>query len=67
MLRKDLMAAGYNGEKIVVLAAVDYPTLNALAQVGADLLKRMGFNVDLQSLDWGTVQQRRASKEPMFP
>ena len=65
VLRKDLMAAGYNGEKIVVLAAVDYPTLNALAQVGADLLKRMGFNVDLQSLDWGTVQQRRASKEPI--
>ncbi len=64
-LRKDLMAAGYNGEKIVVLAAVDYPTLNALAQVGADLLRRMGFNVDLQSLDWGTVQQRRASKEPI--
>ena len=64
-LRKDLMAAGYKGEKIVVLAAVDYPTLNALAQVGADMLRRMGFNVDLQSLDWGTVQQRRASKEPI--
>jgi peptide/nickel transport system substrate-binding protein len=25
----------------------------------------MGFNVDLQSLDWGTVQQRRASKAPV--
>jgi peptide/nickel transport system substrate-binding protein len=64
-LRKDITAAGYKGETIVVLAAVDSPTQNALAQVGADLLKRMGFNVDLQSIDWGTVQQRRASREPI--
>jgi peptide/nickel transport system substrate-binding protein len=65
MLRKDLAEAGYNGERIVVMAAADSPTQNALAQVGGDLLRRMGFNVDLQSLDWGTVQQRRASKEPI--
>ena len=64
-LRHALAEAGYNGEKIVILAAVDSPTLNALSQVGGDLLRRMGFNVDLQSLDWGTVQQRRASTEPI--
>jgi peptide/nickel transport system substrate-binding protein len=64
-LRNDLKAAGYKGETIVVLTAADQPTLNAIAQVGVDLLKRMGFNVDLQSLDWGTVQQRRASREPV--
>jgi peptide/nickel transport system substrate-binding protein len=64
-LRNELPAAGYKGETIVVLAAVDTPSLFAVAQVGADLLRRMGFTVDLQSLDWGTVQQRRASKEPI--
>jgi peptide/nickel transport system substrate-binding protein len=64
-LRKAVKDAGYNGEKIVVLAAADTPTLNALAQVGADMLGQMGFNIDLQSLDWGTVQQRRASREPI--
>jgi peptide/nickel transport system substrate-binding protein len=64
-LRNDLAAAGYNGETIVIPAAADSPTLYALAQVGSDLLKRMGFNIDLQSLDWGTVQQRRASREPI--
>jgi peptide/nickel transport system substrate-binding protein len=64
-LRKALTDAGYTGEKIVVLAAVDSPTQNAVAQVGSDLLTRMGFNIDSQSLDWGTVQQRRASKEPI--
>jgi peptide/nickel transport system substrate-binding protein len=64
-LRDELPAAGYKGETIVVLAAADTPSLFAIAQVGADLLRRMGFTVDLQSLDWGTVQQRRASKEPI--
>ena len=64
-LRTQLAAAGYRGERIVVLAATDTPSANAIAQVGGDLLRRIGFNVDYQALDWGTVQQRRASKEPM--
>jgi peptide/nickel transport system substrate-binding protein len=36
---------------------------HAESQVVDDLLRRMGFNVDYQSLEWGTVVQRRASKE----
>jgi peptide/nickel transport system substrate-binding protein len=52
------------GERIVVLAAADYPALFAVAQVGADLLKRIGFNIDLQTMDYGTQIQRRASKMP---
>jgi peptide/nickel transport system substrate-binding protein len=63
-LQKQLAAAGYTGQKIVLLCASDFPTINAEAQVCADTLKRIGFNVDYQSLDWGTVVQRRASKEP---
>lgn len=63
-LRRALAAAGYKGERIVVLAASDFPTINAMAEVAGDLLKRIGFNVDYQSLDWGTVVQRRASREP---
>jgi len=63
-IKRALAAAGYKGEKIAILAASDFPTINAMAQVAADMLKRIGFNVDYQSLDWGTVVQRRASKEP---
>lgn len=63
--KKAIIAAGYKGEKVVVLAASNFPTINAEAQVGGDLLKKLGFNVDYQSLDWGTVVQRRASKEPI--
>jgi peptide/nickel transport system substrate-binding protein len=64
-LKKDLAAAGYNGEKIVVLAATTIPTIWAEAQVASDMLTKIGFNVDLQSMEWGTVVQRRASKEPI--
>lgn len=59
-LQAKLKAAGYKGEKIVVLAASNYPTIT---EVAGDMLKRIGFNVDYQSLDWGTVVQRRASRE----
>lgn len=31
----------------------------------ADLLKKLGLNVELQAMDWGTVTQRRQSKEPV--
>jgi peptide/nickel transport system substrate-binding protein len=64
-LKQALAAAGYKGERIVILAASDFPTINAMAEVGADMLKRIGFNVDYQALDWGTVVQRRTSKEPV--
>ena len=62
--RQALQAAGYRGERVVALAPGDYPAIYALAQVGADLLQKIGMNVDLQVLDWGTVVQRRTSKQP---
>jgi peptide/nickel transport system substrate-binding protein len=63
-IKADLAAAGYKGEKIVLLAAQDFPTITAIAEVAGDLLKKIGFNVDYQALDWGTVLQRRAVKSP---
>jgi peptide/nickel transport system substrate-binding protein len=64
-LKQDLGAAGYNGEKIVVLAATTIPQIWAEAQVATDVLTKIGFNVDLQAMDWGSVVQRRASMEPV--
>lgn len=58
--RRALAAAGYDGERVVLLAPTDLPVLKAQADVGADLLRRMGFNLDYQALDWGTVVQRLA-------
>jgi peptide/nickel transport system substrate-binding protein len=64
-IKAELAAAGYKGEKIVVLAATTLPNIWAEAQVATDLLSRIGFNVDMQALEWGTVVQRRASREPI--
>lgn len=59
-----LAEAGYRGERVVALTPADFPSINALGQVGAAMLGAIGFNVDLQALDWGTVVQRRTSKAP---
>ena len=63
--KKALAAAGYKGEPVVLMGASDLANLKALGDVSADLLARAGFNVDYQVLDWGTVVQRRARKEPI--
>ena len=60
-----LAAAGYNGEKVVLVAPGDYPQINALSMVTADVLRRLGMNLEVVSTDWGTLVQRRASKEPV--
>ena len=56
--------AGYKGEKIVLLDAVDQPLIHAEALVLADEMKKLGLNVEIAASDWGTVVTRRASKKP---
>jgi peptide/nickel transport system substrate-binding protein len=63
-LRAAIRAAGYDGERVVLLAPGDIPTLAAFGEVGNDLLRRLGMNVDYVVSDWGTLVQRRAKKEP---
>ena len=64
-MEKDLIAAGYKGEKVVLLAVSDLPVLTAECQVGADMFRKMGFNLDEQVMDWGSVVARRAKKDPI--
>ena len=45
--QKALADAGYKGETVVVLAPTDFPALKALADVGADLMQRLGMKVGL--------------------
>jgi peptide/nickel transport system substrate-binding protein len=63
--RRLFAEAGYNGEKIVFLAATDNPTLSALSAVTADLMRKLGLNFDMRESDWATLLQRRASQEPV--
>jgi peptide/nickel transport system substrate-binding protein len=62
--KKLLAEAGYKGEKIVLLVATDVSITKAQGDVTADLLRKIGMDVDYQALDWGTVGARRAKKDP---
>ena len=63
--RRMVADSGYNNERIVLMAPGDYPHINALAMVTNDLFKRLGLNVEFAAMDWGTLVQRRTSKEPV--
>ena len=57
--------AGYHGERLVLLHTTDQPFYNSATSVIADALSRVGMNVEDQAMDWGTVLQRRSSKQPL--
>ncbi len=63
-LKRELAAAGYKGEKIIYLEPTDVPRINAIAEVGADMLRKLGMNVDVIATDWGTTVQRSVSRQP---
>jgi peptide/nickel transport system substrate-binding protein len=63
-LKREIEAAGYKGEKIIYLEPTDVPRINAIAEVGADMMRKLGFNVDVIATDWGTVVQRSVSRQP---
>jgi peptide/nickel transport system substrate-binding protein len=54
-LRRELEAAGYKGERIIYLEPTDVPRINAIAEVGASMLRKLGMNVDVVATDWGTT------------
>ncbi len=62
--RAMLKEAGYKGEKVVIISPSEFPTIGPLGEVTNDVLTKLGMNVEFVSTDWGTVTQRRASKEP---
>ena len=63
--KKLIAEAGYKGEKIVVLDGTDQTPVHAQALVAADLMKKLGLNVEIAAMDWGQVVTRRASMKPI--
>ena len=59
-----LKEAGYKGEPITILATTDHNTITPATQVLIQAMREAGINVDVQSMDWGSVVSRRAKKEP---
>ena len=61
---KQLLAeAGYKGEPIVLMDPTDQQIIHNIAIVAAESLKKAGFNVDLQAMDWSTLTTRRTRKD----
>src|SRR6185437_5290122 len=60
-----LAKAGYAGERVVLLHPTDQVHYDAMAAVVAGALRGIGINLDEQTVDWGTVVERRTSKEPI--
>jgi peptide/nickel transport system substrate-binding protein len=64
-VKAELKAAGYNGEKVVLLIPANSLAQKPLGEVAADMLQRAGMNVEVAALDFGTVLQRQLKKEPV--
>ena len=61
--RRLIEQSGYRGERVALMMPTDIPSVNALAEVTADLFRKLGLNLDGQTMDWGTAVQRRTNME----
>jgi peptide/nickel transport system substrate-binding protein len=60
--RAELKKTSYKGEPVIVMELTS-PTSSQAALVMVDALKRAGFVVEEQVMDWATLLQRRAKRE----
>jgi peptide/nickel transport system substrate-binding protein len=56
--------SGYAGEQVTCLVPQDVLIAKSQGEVTADLLRRLGMNVDFAAIDWGTLAVRRMQKAP---
>ncbi len=64
-VKREIEAAGYKGEKIALMVAADVLYLKLMGDVTADVFRKVGLNVDYQSIDWTTLVQRRIKSDPV--
>jgi peptide/nickel transport system substrate-binding protein len=63
-VRQDLLDAGYRNEKVVLIAPATLWRARMFSEVAADMLRRIGMNVDAQFMDTATWARRLVSKKP---
>lgn len=59
-----LKKAGYDGTPVVIMQPTDVPSQAPQPVVAAQALRKAGFVVDLQPMDWQTLISRRANQNP---
>jgi peptide/nickel transport system substrate-binding protein len=58
-VRRAIAASGYQGETVLLIAPQDIASVKALAEVTADILRRVGLNLEIATTDWASSIQRR--------
>jgi peptide/nickel transport system substrate-binding protein len=61
--RQLMQEAGYKGEPIILMDPTDIPVLHGASLVTAQMLRKIGVNVEVQAMDWSTLTSRRAEKK----
>ena len=64
-IKSMLKQSGYAGERIVFMHPTDQVYYDAMSSVAVAAFRDIGLNIDEQVTDWGTVVERRASKESL--
>lgn len=64
LARKLVKESGYDGTPVVLIGGADIPAYQRMSLVTVDMLQKIGFKVDLQLSDWGSVATRRQNKGP---
>jgi peptide/nickel transport system substrate-binding protein len=64
-IKSMLKQSGYAGERIVFMHPTDQVYYDAMSSVAIAAFREVGLNIDEQTTDWGTVVERRSSKEPL--
>jgi peptide/nickel transport system substrate-binding protein len=59
-----LKKGGYNGAPVVMLQGTDSPLLFGSSTVTAQKLRALGMNVNVLTMDWGSVLARRVKQDP---
>ena len=62
--KQRIVEAGYRGAPVILIAPSDQPAIMQLAGVTRELLQTLGFTVDYQVMDWGSLVARRTNQGP---
>ena len=57
--------AGYNNERVVLLHPTDYKMFGLGGTAVCEALRAVGFNLDDQMMDWGSMMRRRTVRDPV--
>lgn len=60
-----LKAAGYDGTPVMMMQPTDLTILSTQPIVAAERLREAGFDVDVVSMDWATLQSRKNGWQPV--